>query len=45
MRILPERRYIEQGTPVIDPVPSTSHVAAAFKSERPSSQPVRYRYI
>lgn len=31
-RILPERRYIDKGTPVVNPVPSTSHVAEAFIS-------------
>lgn len=30
--ILPETRYIEKGTPVVDPELSTSHVAPGFKS-------------
>ena len=31
---LPDWRYIEKGTPVAEPVLSTSHVAAAFKAEK-----------
>lgn len=33
-RILPDRRYMDKGTPVFCPVLSTSQVAAALKSER-----------
>ena len=42
---LQDRRYIEKGTPVIDPVLSTSQVAAAFKSGWPYFQLVSYRYM
>ena len=35
---IPERRYIEKGSPVVDPVPSTSQVAAALKSAQPVLQ-------
>lgn len=30
---LPERRYMEEETPVTDPVASTSHVAIGLRSE------------
>jgi hypothetical protein len=36
--MLPERRYIETGTPVVMPVPSTSHVAIGFRSDWPCNQ-------
>lgn len=30
--MVPEIRYIDEGTPVVNPNPSTSHVAAALRS-------------
>lgn len=36
--MLPERRYMETGTPVVKPVPSTSHVAIGFRSDWPCNQ-------
>lgn len=32
--LLPDSRYIDEATPVADPVPSTSQVAAAFRSTK-----------
>lgn len=31
---LPDSRYIDEETPVADPIVSTSHVAAAFRSAK-----------
>ena len=36
--MLPERRYMQKGTPVVEPVPSTSHVAIGFRSDWACSQ-------
>lgn len=33
--MLPEIRYMEEGTPVVKPVPSISHLAIGFKSDWP----------